>query len=207
MMGMVHQLTGRLLQLANGNPGAIDRGEFFRFKTRLLDQYGHHEETVVQHIKKTCWACDGTGTFRGFDNGLTWVPRPPQPCLRCNKGVFQEFWVILKSYRLGENAFFVPGERTWLKSRVPEGMRVIEGYVDTKHVNYKVAARAFLVLALVFDLGLFLRLLASTPWISRKRYRLRNLVWEIKSWWEYHRPRLSRQSQENLDMDFSEIPF
>lgn len=135
---MLIHLIAWLLHRANARPPLTYRSEFYALKDRLLHRYGRRVGDDLQHIVKRCW------------NG---------PCWRCDDtGIYDQFWVRLERWQLGGRLFHRPLERQRLA--VP-GPATITGFI--RHQDYgALSAECALWLGLLFDRGLFWRVLASS---------------------------------------------
>ena len=142
---MITSTLGLLLHVANTRPPWIGRDRFYALKDALLKRYGTHTGTVVQHIIKECFSCDGTGLWRGQDT-----------CWKCNgSGIFDEFWTVLDCHELGGYRFHSPrGSRqralTSLQGvQVP--CEVIEGYIRHTYYSHHLSSECRFWLYLIFD--------------------------------------------------------
>lgn len=212
------EILGALLQSANSHPPVLAKGDFYRLKDRILRRYGELVRHDLQHIKKPCWGCNGTGTFTGCDNGWSWVECPPTPCLRCGAtGVYSEFWTVLEVWRLGGRHFHRPLFRThneqdprlvhFASGLLFDDGRRIEGYIE--HKPHRHAAEAAYILALLFDRPLFWRLWGScghrrkhTPlaWTGSVAFWFRYKIRSVRSAW-VNREKINREGGAD------DIPF
>jgi len=145
-------LLSWLLGLANSSPPGARRWEFYQIKAKLLQRFGSGNEQSLfglrpemdlQHIRKPCFNCDGTGIYRDFDK---------EPCRKCSgTGTFDEFWVFLERWHLGSRVFHIPLERVREK---PERAVTIEGLIRHESAG-RSAKEARLWLYLLFDRDLF----------------------------------------------------
>jgi hypothetical protein len=142
-----------LVHAANADP--IKPFWFYKIKNRVLKRYGKRIGWDQQHIVKRCWSCKD-GVFSGYDNGWRWVSVPEQKCFKCNgTSVYDEFWVLLEVWTLGNFEFHRPVDRVRSGPvfRYPDSMvgpirNKIEGRI--KHRRHPHGERAFWVLAWVF---------------------------------------------------------
>ena len=111
-MQFYKNLIAKLLHIANSDPPIVRKKEFYEIKDAILKKHGTFVGHQVQHIKKSCWSCGGTGIWTGYDNGFKWVECPPRKCYRCRDGVYDEFWVLLELYQFGGYEFHRPVKRT-----------------------------------------------------------------------------------------------
>ena len=73
IMELSKKVLAKLLHIANSDPPITRKKEFYEIKDAILKKHGTLVGHQVQHIKKPCRACGGTGIFRGYDNGFKWV--------------------------------------------------------------------------------------------------------------------------------------
>lgn len=104
-------ILSTLLHYANCSPiFTVDR-EVYDIKKKILQYNGDPDGFDLQHIKKPCWTCEGTGTYTGYTCEYTGRKhsRTPEPCRKCSAtGVYDEFWTLLARYRFGKYLFHVP---------------------------------------------------------------------------------------------------
>jgi hypothetical protein len=136
------KIIGKLLYMANTLP--YNNAVFYPLKNRLLKKYGTLLLPDLQHIKKICRNCDGSGL---------WNPYRKETCRHCGgSGIYEEFWVILDKYEIGGYEFYCPRERQHeLKALkgVPVDAKIIEGFINHNiHPKYK---KAYYLLLLLFD--------------------------------------------------------
>lgn len=149
---MLKAVVGKLLYNANANSHVLSKEHFYRLKDALLKRFALPAGHDAQYIEKKCWSCAGTGTFAGFDNGVRWIARAPQPCTRCVKGIYERYWIVLARFSLGERLFHKPIHRVSQKTSLPPQIdHFIEGYIKHAPVDAAVSAESFLWLALVFE--------------------------------------------------------
>jgi hypothetical protein len=142
---VIIRLVAWLLYHANRNP---NQG-FYQLKDKILKRYGKRTGYEIQHIKKECWTCNGSGVYP--------YPSFTQTCLNCGgTGIYSEFWVQLGVYRLGWRSFHIP-ETRFLKD--PK-MSQIEGLIRHNHKPYLLSKEATLWLWLIFEPSNFLTVYA-----------------------------------------------
>ena len=172
---MFQNALGRILHIANSDPPSRYRREFYAVKDRVLKRFGLPECNDLQHIIKPCWRCDGTGTFRGYDNGIRWVNFDPFKCRKCGgSGVYDEFWVALEGWSLGRYRFHRPRYRTRSQAdpqltRFAPGPLFDNGALIEGHIVHDRHRRAGLcanLLFFLFDLHTFSGIVFYRP-ISR----------------------------------------
>lgn len=163
-------VLGELLHLANCNPPTGWRHEFYLLKDTLLNRYATYVGRDLQHIRKECYGCNGSGKHQEehFVFGQIWYTS--SPCSRCGTtGVYEEFWVNLKRYRLGRHEFHCPLDRFCKEADAGIGyLAVIDGYIRHPSPKYYLYAEAAFWLALLFDRPLFLRRFGRSGYPSRK---------------------------------------
>jgi hypothetical protein len=149
----IKYILGCLLHYANRYISFPNqREEFYKLKTKLLHKYGTKITTEIQHIKKECYQCDGTGIFK-----CNW--KNDEPCWRCSKGVYKEFWTRLDKYKLGKFYFHNPVERMYHYAPLFEGeaLPIIEGYIEHKTPKYRIGRECLLWLFLLFAPKIFIK--------------------------------------------------
>lgn len=156
---MIRNLIGRILQIANSSPDAINRDRFYRMKSRICWLIGKRDGRDIQHIPgKECWNCDGSGTYVVYHtfSGDQWEDY----CNRCGgSGWFKRpVWVTLDRYRIGRNTFHQPVNRAhtlpdWCDLSNVERPFII-GYIEHAKHKYDTVIRCQIALAMFFDWGL-----------------------------------------------------
>ena len=162
---IVKYIIGWLLHYANRDIPFLARSQFYKLKTRLLLKYATKTGTDIQHIKKECYHCGGTGTFK-----CDW--KLPEPCWRCmGSGVYDEFWSRLDKYNLGKWYFHNPVEIMYVYEPLFEGeaLPMIEGYIHHKTPKYRLGKECALWLFLLFDRKSFRKELGRTGSPTNKR--------------------------------------
>lgn len=211
-------LLGDVLHIANSRPPLIRQREFYALKDKLLQRYGTSDGFDVQHIKKECWSCDGTGkAYRDAFVFGQWRSVYVGKCFRCNNGVYHEFWVRLERYRLGRHTFHIPKERTSADPGLVMQHPMIEGYI--RHHDYPghLPLEAAFWLFLVFEPAVFRSIFgrigahkARTPlcWLSDVVFWASDIPRFVRRsmMWRKYRQELSRQ-QGRLGNDDIDIPF
>lgn len=164
-------ILGELLWLANSEPPWW-RSEFYKIKEKLLEDYGTFWGYHLQHIVKHCFRCDGTGkkrneaTIAGVET--VWYGGT---CPRCyGSGKFEEFWSMLRFYRLGRRSFHTPVKKYYSRESIPRMnfLETIEGYVGHQLPKYYLYREAAYWLALIFDRKVFFKHFGKAGHPSRK---------------------------------------
>lgn len=153
-------ILSTLLHYANRSVGYSDRDEFYAIKGKLLSKYGKRLEDDWQHIKKTCYRCDGKGTFHP-------ECRRPEPCWWCHKGVYEEFIVQLHKYQFGKYVFHNPQKKTDVKyeKELPK-VKFIEGYIRHTTPKYHLADECMMWLFLLYNRKAFIRKLTRSQFLN-----------------------------------------
>lgn len=152
--------------IVNAHPPFMAKAEFYAIKNRLLRRYAEQDGHDIQHIRKSCWTCNGTGIYD---------IRYSEPCCRCRgTGTYEQFWVQLERWRWHGRVFHRPARRLY---EAPLEPVAIEGYVEHAPVNSRLASELALWLLLVFAMRTGLRALqvsySCRPW----PYPLLTLQW------------------------------
>lgn len=202
----IERALGWLLMAANTRPPIARKSQFYELKAALLEQYSWGpQKTVVQHIEKTCWTCDGTGQYY-----------EPGDCRKCyGTGVYKEFWVTLTEWQLGGFVFHTPRVRSYKPfiDGLTQELRVdIEGYIT--HERHWASREAVLWLFLLFDLSSLWAsscICANTPEsflpltvIQRCVFAVRSVLRRVQRW--IRRTGIRVQSL-CLPDDFNDVPF
>lgn len=189
MKDMWLRVLGWMLNQANANV----RDGFYVLKAKVLSRYGTHAGDVIQHIKKMCHACDGTGIWT--DHGY----REGRPCYRCQAGVYSEFWVLLERWSMGGYSFLNPidrrraDEKAYLhpelsgRWHVAYQMEIINGKI-THESSGRLGDECFYWLALMFDRTLFRKSFGNIGHYGRTKYPLVTVaswVYRVKEWWRF----------------------
>jgi len=164
-------VLGELLHLSNSQPPFHWRIEFYRLKDDILSRHGTVTDMDVQHIRKECFNCAGSGRI---DQTVVLFGQPWQHkgrvCWKCGgTGKYEEFWVHLMRYKLGRHEFHIPVKKIYSAEDVGwvSGQK-IEGYICHQPPKHYLAHEAAYWLALLFDLNLFLRKFGSCGYPSAK---------------------------------------
>lgn len=153
---MFQKIIGLFLHIANSSPPLGFRREFYQLKEKLLKKYGASCGYDIQHIRKTCRTCDGTGVYR--HGGYR------EHCCRCNNGVYEEFYVVLQKYHISKYLFHIPGGKIYK----PYYLRTtIEGYIQHNSYGY-LSDECFYWLALFFAPQLFIRAIGVVGFPCRR---------------------------------------
>lgn len=121
-------------RLANSNPPS----GFYDFKSRFLRRFGSVEGFDLQHVPRTCHACDGCGEY------LKGVP-----CDRCDgSGIYdvRDHW--LQRWRLGDSIYHKPMDHADVYHlfgfQYPEPVMEFQGLIRHEQVDARVANRSYL---------------------------------------------------------------
>lgn len=143
------RFLSRLLWLANAQMSScIDRTAGYAIKERILRRWGALVGEDIQHIKRMCYGCDGSGEYwTGAD------------CYRCaGSGIYDEKWIRLERWELAGRVFHRPAG---YMSRPMNGMVTVEGRIIHERPNLRACEEALFWLALMFDRSLFRRMMMS----------------------------------------------
>lgn len=112
------RIIARLLWAANTRPPFGHRDEFYAMKSSLLARYATISGLDIQHIRKKCWSCNGTGRYSTKDR-----------CRKCwGSGIYREFYVYLSRWEFAGHVFHRPIR---LRDKINNAETVtIEGYVQ-----------------------------------------------------------------------------
>lgn len=214
----MRKLIGFLLWNANANPPFWLKGRFYHMKDRLLRRFGEYVGYDIQHIRKECWTCHGTGMYT-----------EKQRCWNCSNGIYKEFWCKLERWQVGNYVFHLPQK----KSLVPiiaydDKVNLIEDYIHHEIPKYHLAEECLYWLALFFDWQFFkmmfgyygytgkkftpMIILATAIYVIKKSAwnRIKNIIWNV-IWNVIKLPdrlrwaREMRQFRSNMKAD--ELPF
>ncbi len=156
-MNIFNYYLGELLFLANVNKPS--RHIYFPLKDKILNRFGVHIGYDLQHVKKECYTCNGTGWYTVRDR-----------CYNCRDGIYSEFWCKLSSYELGNRKFYIPSQKYYMK---PSDMTVnIEGIIkNNNEVEFIKSYRAFMFLRCIFQPKEYLKTIFSNWfWIIHTKY-------------------------------------
>lgn len=161
-----------LLWLANARMSSCsNRDAAYAIKERILRRLGQLVGEDIQHIKRECYGCEGSGYYYSGED-----------CYRCGgTGVWDEKWIRLERWQLAGRIFHRPAGRM---SRPMNGMVTVEGRIEHNRPNPAACWDALLWLALLFDRQFFWRELTSTRGhrqLWRPMLGLQALVFEIKT--------------------------
>lgn len=168
-MRTIPYIVGELLFLANSRP-PIWKQEFYELKDKIIKRYGTPAGFDVQHIRKECYECEGTGKILKtvMLYGEPWLGKGAS-CWKCNEtGVYTEFWTHLLRFRVGRRLFHQPEKKYCSDPEMNLQRPMIEGYVEHKTPKYYLNAEAFYWLALIFDTRLFYKHFGHVGHLSRK---------------------------------------
>lgn len=118
---MKEKLLSWLLSKANSHPHWSH--DFYQIKDMILRRHGLHLGEEIQHIKKECFTCKGTGIYEGREY-----------CRRClGDGIYSEFCSVLGIYEIGGREFHLPVKRIHYyqeEFRLALLGTTIHGYID-----------------------------------------------------------------------------
>ena len=99
---------------------SIGYKSFYLLKDKILKVFGHENDYDIQHLKKKCYSCNGTGFYHQNIR-----------CYKCNNGVYEEYDVILQRYILNNSCFHIPLGRL-------EGnrLKIWDGYYNNDEWGY-----------------------------------------------------------------------
>lgn len=134
----IHRLA-IVLKHANAQPpfNLGERTYFYKLKEAILRTYGKLVGEDVQHIRKVCWGCGGSG----------WINEPhfSMPLDLCDKcrgtGTYSERWILLERWEIGGLIFHRPVGPTEKRTATIEGL--------VKHRRFRLVYAAQRVLAMV----------------------------------------------------------
>lgn len=179
-----------LLHFANRNIIFTRKEEFYKIKTQLLQRYGSLLGEEIQHVKKICYSCEGSGKFK-----CEW--KPTEPCWSCGgDGIYEEFWVRLNRYQFGRFVFHQPTVRMTSYEPLFEGVSlpVIEGYIRHDRPKYHIGAECCYWLFLFYDRSTFRRVFGRIGYPSKKRTPLVFLATLLFDWrmerWKVFKPKI-----------------
>jgi hypothetical protein len=111
-----NKILAWLLMSANSSPPfAPDRDRFYSYKNTILEKNAFLVGHDIQHIRKMCWKCAGTGIYQLGDS-----------CWSCSKGIYSEFYVRLEKYSFCGYIFHKPVHRQYFPYENPV---TIDGYI------------------------------------------------------------------------------
>lgn len=208
------RLLPALLHRANSYPHWIDKDRFYALKQRILTQHGMPDGFDRQYFPgKTCWSCDGTGTFWHYSG-------TPDVCWKCEGTGWYRWpkWVQLPRWRYGWFVFHSVGQVTHRKEAADEwGIPVhrFDGFVEHSDYTYRQLHVAHVLLGLLCDRSYFaagLRLLWHRTWLHRflthRCMRCRRRLYPIRRRPLKWRCRLCTQIDQRVnDRIGDEVPF
>jgi hypothetical protein len=192
-MTIIARFLGWLLWHANAVMGSsVDRFAAYAIKERILRRHGSLVGEDIQHIKRECYGCRGSGYYYAGEE-----------CYRCGgTGVYDEKWIRLERWELGGHIFHRPIGNM---ARPMNGMVTVEGRIYHDDRNHAASSDALLWLALVFDRRFFWRQFSRSRGyheLWRPMLGLQALVFEIRprSWFRQHVA--ARRNCMNCHRDF-----
>lgn len=139
----------KLLIRANSAPPSSVREEFYTLKRSILAEHAVSDGFDTQEIKRDCWGCDGTGTFRH------WSRTSSDTCYRCGgSGIFRRDYWWLKRWQWFGHVFHTP-----IGQAQPTESPTIRGRI--KHVDRCFAIEAAVAVMFMVDRPLFDRCVMS----------------------------------------------
>lgn len=145
-MKLFTHFLGEVLYLVNSNKP--NRNSYFELKEKIVKKYGTKIGLDVQHVKKICYACHGTGWY---EEGIR--------CYKCQNGIYHEFWTLLSKWQIGNRSFHLIDRRIneqYANDMINVGR--IEGLiVNNSSVSYLTSYRAFRFLQFMFDFKRFIK--------------------------------------------------
>lgn len=155
-------ILGYILHLANRDIPFLHKEKFYAIKTKLLKNHGTIICNEIQHIEKKCNTCDATGIYKCSY-------KLKETCWWCNgTGTYQEFWVRLEKYKLGNFYFHNPIQKSY--TILFEGVsKPIEGYIEHRAPKRRMGTEAALWLFLFFDFATFKSAISIYGYPSDKR--------------------------------------
>lgn len=203
-------ILGFLLNLANRDADMITKDKFYPIKNRILLKYGTRVGEEIQHIRKECYSCDGTGVFR-----CEWKPK--ESCWSCGgTGVYEQYWTRLDKYKLGKWYFHNPTKRQYEYEPLFEGVAlpVIKGYIHHDRPKYRLGREAMLWLFLMYDRSAYKKMLGSVGYCGNIRTPLvliHSVAFKIKQFdWEDFKDELKtkfKPKQKPTVYESEELPF
>lgn len=176
MSDAITRILCRLLWLANSDPPCIHRQRFYAMKYVMLRRWATPAGYDVQHIRKECYGCDGTGVYR--DSG--------RDCRRCwGSGAYSDKWYRLDRWEWHGRIFHTPAWEITRRDANP--VATIEGHVQHTRGLGRKPDEAALWLALLFDRGLFWKLLTGgSPcgWTGLPLCTLNQAVFGVAMHWQ-----------------------
>lgn len=143
---MIVKILGYLLHHANSDISYLTKSNFYAIKNYILQKYGLRTTTDIQHIRKECYTCEGTGSY-------TCSYKLPEKCWDCyGTGVYEEYWAVLDVYTLGKYHFHLPVKKV-LKSLM--FFTNIEGYIHHRPSKNNLGRECMLWLYLFYDFDSF----------------------------------------------------
>ena len=196
-------ILGWLLHLANRDVKIYCKEQFYAIKKNLLTKYGTKLGEEIQHIRKECYSCDGTGRYK-CDWKLT------ESCWSCaGTGVYEQYWTRLDKYKFGGYTFHNPTKKQYDYQPLFEGeaLPVITGYIHHKTPKYRMADEALYWLLLIYDRKTLKKLIGSIGYVKNIRtpmvflasiiFNIRHEKWKKEPDWK----------TERVFDDVNELPF
>jgi len=193
MKATLVRLLSRLLWHANAVMGSSsDRFAAYAIKERILRRWGSLVGEDIQHIKRMCYSCEGSGFYYADED-----------CWRCRgTGVYDEKWVRLERWEFGGHVFHRPIGNM---ARPMNGMVTIEGRIYHDDRNLAASRDALLWLSLVFDRGFFWREFRSSRGFRelwRPMLGLQALLFELRPASRFRQYVIARRNCMSCHRDF-----
>lgn len=183
-MHILKIILGRLLHLANRDVNFYCKEQFYAIKKNILTKYGTKIGEDIQHIRKECYSCNSTGTFR-----CDW--KYAEPCFRCDgTGIYEEYWTRLDKYKLGNYEFHNPTKRQGVYNPLFEGIAlpVITGYIHHKAPKHRMGAEAMYWLFLIYDFKHFKKMFGVFGYSGNIRSPMvlfASIAYKIRNEWKF----------------------
>jgi hypothetical protein len=198
-------ILGFLLHYANRDIDWRIKDEFYKIKTKILIKYGYKVGYDIQHIKKICDTCDGSGFFK-----CNW--KHPETCWSCyGTGVYYEFWSKLDKYKLGNWYFHNPVEKSYTSKYIIlyQNNPVIEGYIQHVPPKYYIGKECLFWILLIFNFKLFRKFLFYNQFEKKKItpfVMIASLLYRVKNF-KFHKKSRKKPYITYTDIYDEELPF
>jgi hypothetical protein len=183
-MNIRKNTIGWLLNLANRADKISCKEQFYAIKKKLLLKHGTFIGEEIQHIRKECYSCEGTGKFK-----CEW--KQTESCWGCGgTGVFEQYWTRLDKYKLGNYFFHNPTKKQYEYEPLFEktALPLITGYIHHKTPKYRIGTEAMYWLLLIYDYAHFKKMFGTLGYLGNIRTPivfLANLSFNIKLKWKF----------------------
>lgn len=138
-----------VLKHANAQPPFANdaRADFYRLKEAILRTHGKIVGEDVQHIRKVCWGCGGSGWIEEHSYSM-----PSDDCDKCRgTGVYSERWIVLERWEMAGLIFHRPVGSTEKRTAT------IEGLITHRRTRLSFAAQRVLAMVLRPQYWLYLQ--------------------------------------------------